>query len=166
MRAGPKAEGRKANAIAQPQNGGAGRTQRREEPLVSAEQQKAGPPGAPRGNGTPSADSPPDPATLRREAARPPPVTNLGRGCRCVQSAGHWQADAALAGGFCSLRGGSLPTALRPAAAPQNGGGSASGPRPARLRHRAAIGGGAWPRPPRIWVGGGEAGRGQSRGPL
>lgn len=88
MRAGPKAEGRKANAIAQPQNGGAGRTQRREEPLVSAEQQKAGPPGAPRGNGTPSADSPPDPVTR----------CSCAGGLRALHPSRTWAADA----GACS----------------------------------------------------------------
>lgn len=118
-------------------------------------------PGAPPGIGTPSTESPPDPATRcgcaeRLRALRPSRTWAAGPGACGPVDAGRpvlrWRAA------LCSLRGGSLPTALRPAAAPQNGGGPAPGPRPARLRHRAAIGGGVWPRPPGVRVGEGRAG--------
>lgn len=102
MRAGPEAEGRKANAVALPQNGGAGRTQQRREPRVSAEQRRAGPPGCPARQRNPLDQEPSRPGyplRLRREAPRPPPLTNLSRGSRCVRSGGRGQAGAALAGG-------------------------------------------------------------------
>lgn len=50
------------------------------------------------------------------------------------------------------------PLHTPPPPQPGPGGGPTPGPRPARLRHRAAIGGGVWPRPPGVRVGEGRAG--------